>query len=73
MKLQLNKKKLKNLSKDAQIVPSDMTPQVGGADGVVKVPGNGEGTSFCGLGTVGGGGSGSMSCDPDGFDRFCAG
>jgi len=31
MKLQLNKKKLKNLSKDAQILPSDMTPNIGGA------------------------------------------
>ena len=30
MKLQLNKKKLKNLSKDAQILPGDMTPQIGG-------------------------------------------
>ncbi|SFD34833.1 hypothetical protein [Pseudoalteromonas denitrificans] len=29
MKLNLNKKKLKNLSKDAQILPNDMTPQVG--------------------------------------------
>ena len=30
MKLQLNKKKLINLSKDAQILPEDMTPNVGG-------------------------------------------
>lgn len=30
MKLQLNKKKLKNLSKDAQILPNDMTPNVAG-------------------------------------------
>ena len=30
MKLTLNKKKLKNLSKDAQILPNDMTPNVGG-------------------------------------------
>ena len=30
MKLQLNKKKLKNLSKDAQILPENMTPNVGG-------------------------------------------
>ncbi|SFD57486.1 hypothetical protein [Pseudoalteromonas denitrificans] len=30
MKLKLNKKKLKNLSKDHQALPSDMTPQVGG-------------------------------------------
>lgn len=29
MKLQLNKKKLKNLSKDAQLLPSDVTPQIG--------------------------------------------
>jgi len=30
MKLKLNKKKLKNLSKDSNILPADMTPQVGG-------------------------------------------
>jgi hypothetical protein len=30
MKLQLNKKKLKNLSKDVQILPSEMTPKIGG-------------------------------------------
>jgi hypothetical protein len=30
MKLTLNKKKLKNLSKDAQILPNNMTPNVGG-------------------------------------------
>jgi hypothetical protein len=34
MKLQLNKKKLKNLSKDAAVLPADMTPAVGG--GVVR-------------------------------------
>ena len=32
MKLKLNKKKLKNLSKDASILPSAMTPQVGGGN-----------------------------------------
>ncbi|SFD19964.1 hypothetical protein [Pseudoalteromonas denitrificans] len=30
MKLKLNKKKLKNLSKDNNALPADMTPQVGG-------------------------------------------
>ncbi|SFD60173.1 hypothetical protein [Pseudoalteromonas denitrificans] len=30
MKLKLNKKKLKNLSKDFKAVPKEMTPQVGG-------------------------------------------
>ena len=30
MKLQLNKKKLKNLSKDAQVLPAAATPKVGG-------------------------------------------
>ncbi|WP_281559538.1 hypothetical protein [Thalassomonas sp. RHCl1] len=30
MKLQLNKKKLKNLSKDNKAVPMQLTPQVGG-------------------------------------------
>ncbi|SFC87903.1 hypothetical protein [Pseudoalteromonas denitrificans] len=30
MKLKLNKKKIKNLSKDTTILPSDMTPQVAG-------------------------------------------
>jgi hypothetical protein len=37
MKLQLNKKKLKNLSKDAQILPGDMTPNVGGGTGSASV------------------------------------
>jgi len=31
MKLNLNKKKLKNLSKDNKALPGDMTPQIGGA------------------------------------------
>ncbi|SFD41269.1 hypothetical protein [Pseudoalteromonas denitrificans] len=30
MKLKLNKKNLKNLSKDAKTIPADMTPQVAG-------------------------------------------
>ncbi|SFD69536.1 hypothetical protein [Pseudoalteromonas denitrificans] len=30
MKLKLNKKKLKNLSKDSAALPVEMTPQVGG-------------------------------------------
>lgn len=30
MKLKLNKKTLKNLSKDTSVLPADMTPQVGG-------------------------------------------
>lgn len=30
MKLQLNKKKLKNLSKDTQILPDNLTPNIGG-------------------------------------------
>jgi hypothetical protein len=30
MKLTLNKKTIKNLSKDAKALPADMTPQVGG-------------------------------------------
>ncbi len=30
MKLELNKKKLKNLSKDAQILPDNITPNIGG-------------------------------------------
>ncbi|WDE03469.1 hypothetical protein SG34_019000 [Thalassomonas viridans] len=32
MKIKLNKKKLKNLTKDQQVLPVAMTPQVGGAD-----------------------------------------
>ncbi len=32
MKLKLNKKKLKNLSKDNKALPLDMTPQVGGGN-----------------------------------------
>jgi len=31
MKLKLNKKKLKNLSRDSKALPSELTPQVGGA------------------------------------------
>lgn len=34
MKLQLNKKKLKNLSKDNKALPMDVTPQVGGGSGI---------------------------------------
>lgn len=30
MKLKLNKKKIKNLSKDQKALPNDMTPQVAG-------------------------------------------
>jgi len=30
MKLKLNKKKLKNLSKDQNVIPAGMTPQIGG-------------------------------------------
>jgi hypothetical protein len=33
MKLQLNKKQLKNLTNDAQVLPADMTPQIGGGLG----------------------------------------
>ncbi|SFD50152.1 hypothetical protein [Pseudoalteromonas denitrificans] len=33
MKLKLNKKKLKNLSKDNNALPAAMTPQVGGGTG----------------------------------------
>jgi hypothetical protein len=34
--LKLNKKKLKNLSKDNQALPMDITPQVGG--GITTIP-----------------------------------
>ena len=34
MKLKLNKKKLKNLSKDNNALPADMTPLIGGASPV---------------------------------------
>ncbi len=30
MKLELNKKKLKNLSKDAQVLPENVTPNIAG-------------------------------------------
>lgn len=33
LKLKLNKKKLKNLSKDTKALPEDMTPHIGGGDG----------------------------------------
>ncbi len=33
MKLELNKKRLKNLSRDSKALPLDMTPQVGGGCG----------------------------------------
>ncbi|SFC30873.1 hypothetical protein [Pseudoalteromonas denitrificans] len=33
MKLKLNKKKLKNLSKDNKSLPADMTPMIAGGNG----------------------------------------
>jgi len=71
MKLKLNKKKLKNLSKDSNILPADMTPQIGGggdtdggltqrcAGGVTVVGPN------LGGGGVGGGGTGGNTADGD--------
>ncbi|SFD27105.1 hypothetical protein [Pseudoalteromonas denitrificans] len=44
MKLSLNKKKLKNLSKDNKALPSDMTPQVGGGRPPIS---DGEPLSLC--------------------------
>ena len=35
MKLKLNKHKLKNLSRDNKALPAEMTPQIGGAGGIV--------------------------------------
>ncbi len=62
MKLQLNKKKLKNLSKDSAILPSDLTP---------KVVGGGE-TGSCGCATVGAEcGTGQCSIPPITVDGPC--
>jgi len=64
MKLQLNKKNLKNLSKDAQILPSDMTPEIGGGASAYPVicqgPSLGCGTNPPPTDTCGGG---SCGCD----------
>lgn len=49
MKLQLNKKKLKNLSKDAQILPGNMTPNVAGGTGVAATCGGGWQDTYSGL------------------------
>jgi len=38
MKLKLNKKKLKNLSKDKNALPAEMTPQIGGAKANYEAP-----------------------------------
>ncbi|SFC92012.1 hypothetical protein [Pseudoalteromonas denitrificans] len=38
MKLKLNKKKLKNLSKDQKSLPADMTPQVAGGGPITDEP-----------------------------------
>ena len=46
MKLKLNKKKLKNLSKDSNVLPADMTPQVGGGTDLLSLQCNG--TIGCG-------------------------
>ncbi len=40
MKLKLNKKKLKNLSKDNKVLPMEMTPQIGGGRGQGVCSGN---------------------------------
>ncbi len=54
MKLQLNKKKLKNLSKDNKALPMDVTPQVGGG----------------GQGACSGNGQCQMDQQPDGGDTY---
>ena len=70
MKLQLNKKKLKNLSKDAQILPSDMTPNIGGG---VPEPDTDQCYTdpyFC-TRPYPGGGTGDGQGGVSGYDRTC--
>jgi len=52
MKLKLNKKKIKNLSKDNAILPNDFTPQIGGGLGRTIITKD----VFCGA-------TGSCGCD----------
>ncbi|NQZ21045.1 MAG: hypothetical protein HRT53_03225 [Colwellia sp.] len=47
MKLKLNKKKLKNLSKDSNILPADMTPQIGGGGHTLWCPPMPKNTAMC--------------------------
>jgi len=55
VKLKLNKKKLKNLSRDNKALPAALTPQVGGAGPIPTVVGCGPNTDvFNGCPTGGG-------------------
>ena len=63
MKLKLNKKNLKNLSKDNQILPADMTPQVAGGTDTFIVSGGACFLPRVTEGTCGGGSIGSCGCD----------
>ncbi|WDE02112.1 MULTISPECIES: hypothetical protein [Thalassomonas] len=47
MKLKLNKKKLKNLSKDHKSLPAEMTPQVGGGINQQELPVHSQGGRYC--------------------------
>ena len=77
MKISLKKKNLKNLSLDEQVLPSDMTPQVGGAsnaactysaepgpNGCCGDNGGGNGGGGNGGGGNGGGRPATISCNP---------
>lgn len=75
MKLTLNKKALKNLSKDSQILPDEVTPQIGGGvltdngcpatvaceESFNTCPEDTCGTGSAGCGGGGGGGGGTIS------------
>jgi len=47
MKLNLNKKKLKNLSQDSNLLPTDMTPRVAGGLTATTCGGPGETAGEC--------------------------
>ncbi|MCS4306475.1 hypothetical protein M2404_000798 [Rheinheimera pacifica] len=62
MKLELNKKQLVNLSQDAQVLPNELTPQVGGGvntQGCPEPSYNYPNQPGCGV------------SDPSGFTHMC--
>ena len=77
MKIQLNKKKLKNLSLDNQVLPNGMTPQIGGGTGKnsntctrtneceQETAWCDPNSNWCGGGGTGGGGTGGGTTNPD--------
>lgn len=56
MKIQLNKQKLKNLTKDRKVLPGDLTPKVAGGWGVQE--GGSHGKAYCPMSAKGDNGEG---------------